>query len=631
MKPLLKYLLVISSIGFGSLTFFGFIAYQNSVSIGIYKQNEILAELSHQILITKPIITTPNTLKNWLRNNRFIPSSTFSLMLLDQNNTLIASVSGSKSKVDVDYFSKSSFFSLNTSETDFFINNNLRYIWHKDAVDGTPYTLFIIYASKPDEQSFYIEYMGVPLIISAVIAFWVSLWGALILSNLFKRIEDQKKQMEFQALHDTLTKLPNRALFSDRLNHAFAIAKRDGSSFSICMLDLNRFKEINDTLGHSYGDKLLVEVSKRLEHSVRECDTVSRFGGDEFAIIIRDADNTKTTLVAERISNALKNEYVIDDEKFNISGSLGITFYPLHGDNENDLLSYSDIAMYKAKKLNIDYVIYNNDDFEEKSNKSKEKGGSLSLFSDLKKAIELDQFKVHYQPKLDVKQGKITSVEALLRWIHPTKGNIPPDVFIILAEKTGVIRDITRLVIRKVLKDQQELKLNGIDIEIAINLSTHDIYSCEICDYLDELLLKYSANSNKIVLEVTESAKKLNTLETEKTLKQLSEMGFIISIDDFGTGYSSLSNLQDLSVKEIKIDRSFVDGMDENDKNARIVRSTIGLAHDLKIKVVAEGAESLKVINMLTSYGCDKIQGYAISKPLPLTDIIEFLSQRGEL
>ena len=629
MKPLFKYLLIISSLGFGSLTFFGFIAYQNSVSIGIFKQHDLLIELTHQMLTTKPKVNTPETLSAWLNNDTFISGSIFTILIRDENNKLIASKSGRSSKVDITYVSNLKAPSLNPTETDFLTHNNLRYIWHEDKIDTSPYIFILYYASNPNEQSFYFDYMGLPLIISAFIIFWVSLWAALVLTNLFKRIEEQKKLMEYNSLHDTLTNLPNRALFSDRLNHAFAIAKRDKSLFSLCMLDLDRFKEINDTLGHSYGDKLLIEVSRRLEKSVRDCDTVSRFGGDEFAIIIRDADESKTALVAKRISKSLKEEYIIDDERFNISGSLGISYFPQHGDTESGLLSCSDIAMYSAKKLNIDYVIYNENEIETSNNKTK--NNSLSLFSDLKQAIELDQFEVHYQPKLDVKTNKITSMEALLRWEHPTQGNIPPDVFIILAEETGLIRGITRLVIKKVLKTQQILKAIGVDLEISINLSTHDLYSCEICVYLKDLVSRLSTDVKKIVLEVTESAMKLNPAETEKALKNLSEMGFIISIDDFGTGYSSLSNLQDLTVKEIKIDRSFVGNMDTDENNARIVKNTISLAHDLKIRVVAEGAETKQVVDMLSEFKCDEIQGYIISRPIPLADILKFLAERNEI
>ncbi|VAW67093.1 diguanylate cyclase/phosphodiesterase (GGDEF & EAL domains) with PAS/PAC sensor(s), partial [hydrothermal vent metagenome] len=211
------------------------------------------------------------------------------------------------------------------------------------------------------------------------------------------------------------------------------------------------------------------------------------------------------------------------------------------------------------------------------------------------------------------------------------QGNIPPDVFIILAEETGLIRDITRLVIKNVLKTQQDLKSKGIDLEISINLSTHDLYNCEICMHLESLILELSSDAKKIVLEITESAMKSNPAEAEKTLKKLSEMGFIISIDDFGTGYSSLSNLQDLTVKEIKIDRSFVGNMDTDENNARIVQNTISLAHDLKIRVVAEGAETEQVVDMLSEFKCDEIQGYFISRPRALADILNFLAERNEI
>ncbi len=620
MNPLLKYILMISSIGLGSLTFFGFIAYQNSVSIGVFKQRDLLTELTHQILRSKPDKITTENLKSWLKKEKFIEFSVFAFTLY-KNNKFLTSHSGINSKVDTNYVLKLSPNYLNSLESEYFLEKNLRYIWHQHPIENTPYILTIFYASIADEQSFYFDYMAVPLIISAFIVFWVSLWGALMLSNLFNRIEEQKETLKHHALHDTLTNLPNRALFSDRIQHAFAIAKRDGSCFSLCMLDLDRFKVINDTLGHSYGDKLLIEVARRLENSVRECDTVSRFGGDEFAIILHDADKLKSILVSKRISQSLKEEFFIDNERFNISGSIGISHYPLHGDCESILLSCSDIAMYDAKKQNVDYVIYQQNESEIINEKSQ----SLTLYTDLKHAIELKQLDLHYQPKLDVKSGKITSMEALLRWNHPSKGNIPPDKFIILAEQTGLIRGITQLVIQQVFMDQNELHKKGFDMEIAINLSAHDLYSGGICQFFGEMLNKYSVQSKNIVLEMTESAMKLKPKATEESTKKLSDMGFIISIDDFGTGYSSLSNLQDLTVKEIKIDRSFVTNMDQDENNARIVRSTIGLAHDLKVRVVAEGVETKIVADMLAELNCDKMQGYLIAKPQPIDQLLDFV------
>ncbi len=620
MKPILKYLLMISSIGLGSLTFFGFIAYQNSVSIGVYKQRELLIELTHQIFETKPDDLSVSNVKKWLIDDDFIKNS-FITIIIHNNNKFLISRSGINSKVDINHVLKISPENLKSMESEYFIDNKLRYIWHQHPVDDTPYIFTIYYASIPDEQSFYIDYMAVPLFISAFIVLWVSLWGALILSNLFQRIEEQKETLKHHALHDILTGLPNRALFSDRIQHSFDVAKRDDSCFSLCMLDLDRFKAINDTLGHSYGDKLLIEVARRLEKSVRSCDTVSRFGGDEFAIILHNADKLKATLVAARISKSLKDEFVIDDECFNISGSLGISHFPFHGDSESALLSCSDIAMYNAKKQNVDYVFYQTSEIEIINEKSQ----SLTLFTDLKQAIESDQFEIHYQPKLDVKSGKITSMEALLRWEHPSKGSIPPDKFIILAEQTGLIRDITQLVIRQVFKDQNDLKEKGFEIEIAINLSAHDLYSGGICLFFEEMLKIYSIKSKNIVLEMTESAMKLRPSETAQSTKKLSEMGFIISIDDFGTGYSSLSNLQDLTVREIKIDRSFVTNMDQDENNARIVRSTIGLAHDLNVRVVAEGVETQIVADMLTELKCDKIQGYLIAKPQPIDQLLGFI------
>ena len=608
---------IIPGIGLGGLAFISFIAYQSIEVFTAFKQKELLKDISLQIRKSTPQISNIKTdWISWFNNNSLIATSKFGVIMQDINGKIITMHGGYNPVIDLTQVSQ--LLSIKKQESfhdEFIINNDIRYIWYRSEIYETPYSLLLVHASPSEGISFYYKHLGIPIIIASGFVLWASIWLAIMLVNLYKRLEKQKTLMEHDALHDPLTGLANRTLLTDRLNHALKEAKRDTKSLAICMLDLDRFKEINDALGHSYGDKLLIEVAKRITRIIRDIDTVARIGGDEFAILLQHTDTKNATLIAERISSSLKTEFIIDSERFHISGSLGISFYPDHGTKPEILMKHADLTMYHAKHFNYEFSIYNPEQKIKTNN-------TLFLYTDLVEAVNKNELEIHYQPKLDIKQNKVMGLEALLRWNHPSRGIIPPDSFIPLAEQTGVIREISRWVLKNAMQDQAYLTSMGIDLTIAINLSAHDLDDISIYDYINSLTETLSLNPEKIILEITESAMMIDPSSTDKILSKLNDKGFIISIDDFGTGYSSLRNLQRMHVKEIKIDRSFVSDMDHNENNARIVRGTIRLAHDLDIKVVAEGVESKAVIKALQTLGCDMIQGYEICKPIHLEKLI---------
>lgn len=621
-----KLMLILSSIGLGALIFISYIAYQSIGALSTIKQQELLKAVSEQILLNHPDSSANSSdWKGWIKNNQILKSSKFSIFIHKRDAGLLLSNAGSQSSVDMTYAkSLSKALISNDLQDHSALNHELQYVWYRSAVPETPYTMVTFYASHPEKISFYFRRMGVPLLIATGLILWFSFWAAVILANLFQRLADQKKNIEHQAMHDPLTGLPNRNLLADRLDHAFSVAKRDGICFALCMLDMDRFKEVNDTLGHEYGDKLLIEVAKRSKSVLREADTVARLGGDEFAIILHYANRQRATTIANRISKILKTEFLIEGKKFNTSGSLGIAIYPEHGISSRILMKHADLAMYRAKQQNNDFAFYNPEQISVVKN-------TLFLFTDLVEAVDNKNFEIHYQPKFDISEQRVTGIEALLRWKHPTKGLISPGVFIPLAEQTGLIRNISRWVLRQSISDQMKLKKKGIDLAVAVNLSVYDLDNNNICEYITSLVSEFYADSSKIIIEVTESAMMFNPDVTNNILNDLDNKGFVISIDDFGTGYSYLSNLQRLHIGEIKIDQSFVSNLDENENNLRIVRATIGLAHDLDIKVVAEGVESSSVLSMLTDLRCDIVQGYEVCKPLPLEQLEKQISLSGQI
>lgn len=444
---------------------------------------------------------------------------------------------------------------------------------------------------------------------------WVS--GVLVFVLVFliavmvsRKVSKQAREMEYQAFHDVLTSLPNRALFLDRLARTIAHAHRDKKAFAIMLLDLDRFKEVNDTLGHNVGDHLLQQVSLRLSKTVRDSDTVARLGGDEFVIILEHLDTERVTEVAEKLIKVLERPFRLVDQVVDVSASFGIALYPEHGIDSVALLQKADVAMYSAKRNHTGFAIYSNE--QEHSTRS-----NLTFKSELMLAIQQDQLVLHFQPKIDLRTNKVISVEALVRWNHPQQGFLMPDQFIPLAEQTGLINQLTFWVIGKALLQCAEMNKTGENITVAVNLSAKSLNDIRLPGEVARMLGEAGIKHSMLILEITESAVMSNQAEVLDVLKILDNMGVSLSLDDFGTGYSSLAYLANLPINEIKIDKSFVLGIGQDKQSEVIVRSTIDMGHSLGKKVVAEGVETLKLWNQLSKWGCDTAQGYYMSKPLP--------------
>lgn len=422
-------------------------------------------------------------------------------------------------------------------------------------------------------------------------------------------LKAKTEALEYQAMHDDLTGLPNRSLMHERLTHAICNAQRDQKPIALFMMDLDRFKEINDTLGHHFGDLLLKEVARRLQVVLRDSDTVARFGGDEFSVLLSVPDESHAVLVANKIIEAIDREFTIENHTISAEISIGIAMYPAHGSDGNTLLQRADVAMYVAKQTHSGFAFYDQEQDPHSLNR-------LALMGELRQAIENDQLLLHYQPKIDMHTGRITATEALIRWQHPRDGFIPPDMFIPIAEQTGLIKPLTHWVLNEAIRQCARWRRDGYPINMSVNLSARNLQDNHLPMLVRNLLDSWGVNPEWLTLEITESAIMSNPLSAQQTLESLDNMGITLSIDDFGTGHSSLAYIKQLPVDEIKIDKSFVIEMTEDENDAVIVRATIDLAHNLGLKVIAEGVEDEEAYNTLEILGCDQVQGYFVSRPL---------------
>ena len=418
------------------------------------------------------------------------------------------------------------------------------------------------------------------------------------------------RELEHQALHDGLTELPNRLLLQDRLGQAILAAQRKHHQLALLITDLDRFKEINDTLGHHYGDLVLQQVAARMRSSLRESDTIARLGGDEFAILLPNVANEVDAVnAARKLLTALEQPIHLEDQSFHVGASVGVALYPQDGEDGATLMRHADVAMYVAKRSTSGFSLY--DAKEDQHSVSR-----LALAGELRQAIEHKQLVVFYQPKINLKTGNVAAVEAVVRWDHPQRGLLLPDEFIPLAEHTGLIRPLTFLVLSEALHQIHLWQKIGLRVCVAINLSVRLLQDEHLAEKITHAMDQWSVSPELLEFEITESAIMANPLRAMDTLTQLDAMGVGLAIDDFGTGYSSLIYLKQLPVDEIKIDKSFVIDMLENNEDLIIVRSTVDLAHNMGRRVVAEGVESQAVLNKLLELGCDMAQGYHISRPV---------------
>lgn len=424
------------------------------------------------------------------------------------------------------------------------------------------------------------------------------------------------------AYQDQLTGLPNRVQFSDLLREAISQAQaQPGTQCHILMMDLDRFQQVNDVLGHSFGDDLLRQVAVRLAGQLQYPGAkVARLGGDEFAILLPGVDLDGALAQAVQILRALEQPLSLQEQTVDLGAGIGVAGYPAHGESSEVLLSRAEVAMYTAKRKGSGVVIY--DPAIDQSSQE-----SLSLLSELRRALERDEFMLYLQPKLDLATGAVVGGEALVRWVHPEKGFIGPDNFIPFAETTGFIRMLTIWMMEKVAQLSARLHAQGLRLKFSVNLSTRDLLDLELPAAFAAILERHRLTPDALCLEITESAIMDDPARAQGTLDRLADMGFALSIDDFGTGYSSLAYLKRLPVNELKIDKSFVMKMAQDQDDAKIVRSTVDLGHNLGLRVVAEGVESEEVWFLLRQMGCDQGQGYFMGKPMPVERFLEWLPQ----
>jgi diguanylate cyclase (GGDEF)-like protein len=435
------------------------------------------------------------------------------------------------------------------------------------------------------------------------------------LAQAFETMRQAVSQREAEirrlAFRDALTDLPNREQFRQDLRRAIAASLARNAACSIVMLDLDRFKHVNDVLGHRFGDRLLKIVAQKLRDEVLGTgDVLARLGGDEFVILLPRTDAQEAMATAQRILRVFERPLTLDDNTVDLGAGIGVAGCPEHATNADQLLARAEIAMYVAKREHAGTVIFH----PELDSTSQE---SLSLLGELRRAIDRDELRLVLQPKVDLRTGQLVGAEALLRWQHPTRGLVPPMRFVPFAEQTGFIRLLTNWLVERVCREQQTLRARGLNLKLSLNLSTRDLMDPDLPGKLQKQIAHYGIEAGAFVLEITESAIMDDPQRALQTLMKLHEMGLKLSIDDFGVGYSSLAYLKRLPVDELKIDKSFVMNMAADLDDAKIVRSTIDLAHNLGLTVVAEGLESAHSWKMLAVLGCDQAQGYFVARPMP--------------
>jgi diguanylate cyclase (GGDEF)-like protein len=458
--------------------------------------------------------------------------------------------------------------------------------------------------------------VGVPVVFTVGLGLLIGCW--LLLLSYQRRIKRQ-------ALTDALTGLPNRTLLHDRTGQAIRQADRELVPTALLLIDLDRFKEVNDTLGHHFGDQLLVQVGQRLQAALRQVDTVARLGGDEFAVLLPRIETREGAVtVARKLQAALEEPFPLEGLTVDVEASIGVALYPDHASDPEELLQRADIAMYTAKETHAGFAAFDPQQDQHSPRR-------LALLGELRRALEQHQLLLHYQPKVNAHTGQMLGVEALVRWQHPEQGLIPPDEFIPLAERTGLITPLTHYVLDEALRQCRQWHDAGHELSVAVNVSARRLLDFQFPDEVSELLARHQVPAPLLVVELTESTIMADPIHALDVLGRLNTMGVQLSIDDFGTGYSSMAYLKNLPVHELKVDRSFVSQMLRNSNDAVIVHSTVDLGRNLGLRVVAEGVENALTLQHLDLLGCHAVQGYHISRPVTAEDLISWVEEQAKV
>ncbi|MCU1347963.1 MAG: diguanylate phosphodiesterase [Acidobacteria bacterium] len=472
-------------------------------------------------------------------------------------------------------------------------------------------------ARRKNGTEFELELQLVPIEDGGQLTHWVTF------ARDVTETKSQVIMLRHQAMHDSLNDLPNRMMLFDRLEQAIDRAREQRTLVGLLLMDLDRFKEVNDTFGHHFGDVLLKQVAFRLRNQLGSNDTVARLGGDEFAIVLPDAaDANGAATSARNILNTLQQPFVVENQVLEVGASIGIALYPIHGTDARMLLRRADVAMYAAKQGQGGYA-FHREDHEPRS------AESLSLVVEMRHAIERNEFELYYQPKLHLRSGLVTRAEVLIRWNHPQRGLLPPSVFIPIAERTGLIRPITDWLLDRAMQQCRSWQDDGVPLHVAVNISAKSLLEQTLPAKVNAVLTKWGVDPRFLKIEITESSIMADPAHALAILSMLQSMGVRLSVDDFGTGYSSLTHLRELPIDEIKIDKAFVMGMLTSDADAAIVRTVIDLAHNLGKQVCAEGVEDAETMRRLEEMGCDLAQGYFISRAVPAAALMTWLTENS--
>ncbi|CAN5616531.1 cyclic Di-GMP phosphodiesterase RmdB [soil metagenome] len=463
-----------------------------------------------------------------------------------------------------------------------------------------------------------------PLVVLVAQTGWLLMPLLLFPLLLIYRTSQILLEKEHEATHDSLTGLANRTNLLLTLQETLSRTARDGGEFGLMLIDLDHFKEVNDTLGHHVGDQMLMHFADRLRNAVRPTDHVARLGGDEFAVIVDDANSEQVAMVADRILGALLEPVVLDGMLLEIEASIGTAMHPEHAQRADDLLRLADIAMYMAKQSRGGMAVYT----AQRDHNSAER---LGLLGELRRALDRHDLTLHYQPKVSMVDGSLMGVEALIRWEHAERGFISPDEFIPLAERSGIMPLLTERVVNLALQQMALWQAVGLEVPVAVNISPTDMAGLKLPAMLEAGLTRYEIPAGRLQLEVTERVMTEDSSNLEPVLERLEEIGVTLSLDDFGTGYSSLVRLQAMSVDELKIDRAFVSRLQQGQAAVAIVRAFVDLAHAMDIKAIAEGVETPYEWDLLAQLGCDGAQGWHIARPMPAAEATRWLHQRATL
>ncbi|MDH5571453.1 MAG: EAL domain-containing protein [Gammaproteobacteria bacterium] len=565
-------------------------------------------------------------------NNKEITSDGESNYVNDDKHTYIdfviskGEIIASTSTLDVlfksDYSDINLMDYINSAETSgYFEHKGYLYIWAKAAIPDTENMLFEIHHNDHQVDNSLNVLFG-RLVVTAIILLWVAAWIILVFATrISRRMDAQTKRLKHLAHYDSLTDLPNRILLKEELEKQIDLLGVHGKqNVSLFVIDLDQFKEINDTLGHDVGDNIIKEVGKRLDDLLNEKEIIGRLGGDEFGIVLPGMNQYTAESLVSSIRYVLDVPFVMDEQTFNIDASIGIAIAPEHGTDAVTLIRHAEIAMYLAKGKGQGYAFYDVKNDPHSSDR-------LELIGELRRAIKEQELVLYFQPKLDLTSEQVVSAEALIRWNHPTRGIIYPDDFILFAERTEIIRNITRYVLNAAVKECARWHELGYHLSVAVNLAARNIQDEVTPGHVAEVLKKYNIDAKYLMLEITETAVVCDPERAIDIMDCLEQMGVKLSLDDFGTGYTSLSYIKRLPVDEIKIDRSFVMDMLADKGHSAVVSTIINFAHNLELTVVAEGVEDSAAKQELKKHGCDIVQGDFISPPMSADEFIKWLDK----